>query len=115
MTRDELITKKFPHSLFGYDIAAVDKYLDEIIQELDRLHAELDGLKRELSGSTAESVIAEADIIEAAERERRLAPKEPEKPDESYGSFLAEDDDTNDPGGWIGQDEDGTAAIDTGI
>ena len=68
MTRDELITKKFPHSLFGYDIAAVDKYLDEIIQELDRLHAELDGLKRELSGSTAESVIAEADIIEACLR-----------------------------------------------
>ena len=52
MTRDELITKKFPHALIGYDINSVDRFIDEIIRELDRLHAELDGLKRELSGST---------------------------------------------------------------
>ncbi len=93
MTRDELITKKFPHSLIGYDITSVDRFIDDIIRELDRLHAELDGLKREISGSTAESVIEEANVIEAEELRRRQAPKKPEAPDESYGSFIADDAD----------------------
>lgn len=88
MTRDELITKKFPHTLIGYDINSVDRFIDEIIRELDRLHAELDGLKRELSGSTAESVIEEANVIEAEDERKRLERREDEAPDRTYGSFL---------------------------
>lgn len=88
MTRDELITKKFPHALIGYDINSVDRFIDEIIRELDRLHAELDGLKRELSGSTAESVIEEANVIEAEDERKRLERRNDEAPDRTYGSFL---------------------------
>lgn len=89
MTRDELITKKFSHSLIGYDISAVDRFIDDVIREFDRLHAELDGLKRELSGSTAESVIEEADVIEAEDERKKLEHGEWEIPDETYGSFLS--------------------------
>lgn len=91
MTREEIITKKFPHSLLGYDIAAVDKFLDEIIREMDRLHAELSGLTRELSGSTAESVIEEADRIELMERERKSKAVQPPMQDDTYSDFVPDE------------------------
>ena len=42
MTRRDIINKRIPHAFFGYDVAEVDLFLDEVIRELDRIHNELE-------------------------------------------------------------------------
>ena len=61
MKRIEIINKEFPHAFWGYDVAEVDLFLDEIIREFDRLHNELD--------------IADFNAEAAREREEKLKAK----------------------------------------
>lgn len=49
MDREDIITKVFPHSLFGYDPVAVDAFLDEVIREFDRMANTIDVLKFRLA------------------------------------------------------------------
>ena len=42
MNRNDIITRKFAHAFFGYDVEDVDLFLDEIIREFDRIHNELE-------------------------------------------------------------------------
>lgn len=43
MTRKEIIRKKFSKALLGYDMLEVDRFLDELADEITRLNKELDG------------------------------------------------------------------------
>lgn len=55
MTREDVINKVFPHSLFGYDPVAVDAFLDEVIREFDRLTNTVDVLQFRLAQELGEA------------------------------------------------------------
>ena len=42
MNRDEIVNKRFSHSLFGYNMTEVDEFIDEITCELDDLAQRLE-------------------------------------------------------------------------
>lgn len=78
MTREEIITKKFPHSVFGYDIYAVDRFLDEVIYEIDRLNAEIRRLKKTMETKQAENEQDEFDADEGSDEKKTIyKPYEP--------------------------------------
>lgn len=54
MNRNDIIFKKFPHTVLGYDVAAVDSFLDDVIRELDRLNARIALLEGELRDRNSE-------------------------------------------------------------
>lgn len=55
MDREDIISKVFPHSLFGYDPVAVDAFLDEVIREFDRLTNTIEVLKFRISQEVEEA------------------------------------------------------------
>ena len=46
MNRDEIVNKRFSHSLFGYNMTEVDEFIDEITCELDDLAQRLENAQR---------------------------------------------------------------------
>lgn len=54
MNRDDIIFKKFPHTVLGYDVAAVDSFLDDVIRELDKLNAKISSLEAALEACRSE-------------------------------------------------------------
>ncbi len=54
MNRDDIIFKKFPHTVLGYDVAAVDSFLDDVIRELDKLNAKIASLEAALEDCRSE-------------------------------------------------------------
>ena len=55
MDREDIISKVFPHSLFGYDPVAVDAFLDEVIREFDRMTNTIDVLRFRLAQELGEA------------------------------------------------------------
>ena len=66
MNRDDIVNKRFSHSLFGYNRAEVDEFIDEITCELDDLAQRLENAQRELDEK-------EAELAKNAERLKILA------------------------------------------
>ena len=66
MNRDEIVSERFSHSLFGYNMAEVDEFIDEITCELDDLAQRLENAQRELDEK-------EAELAKNAERLKILA------------------------------------------
>lgn len=66
MNRDEIVNKRFSHSLLGYNMAEVDEFIDEITCELDDLAQRLENAQRELDEK-------EAELAKNAERLKILA------------------------------------------
>ena len=74
MDREDIITKVFPHSLFGYDPVAVDAFLDEVIREFDRMSNTIYVLKFRLASELNEAKQTNdclaAELIRASFEER---------------------------------------------
>ena len=66
MNRDEIVNKRFSHSLLGYNMAEVDEFIDEITCELDDLAQRIENAQRELDEK-------EAELAKNAERLKILA------------------------------------------